>query len=101
MSAKSKTARRLVRKQVLITDEQNRLLAARSQSTNTPVAEIVRAAIDRELGLDVTDSGWRDQLLALAGSLADEPGLDTAVTNNRQRWSTRTRDILHTLSDND
>ena len=43
--------KRMVRKQVYLTETENRLLAARAREIGVTEAEIIRRALDRELGL--------------------------------------------------
>ena len=83
-----KTAQRMVRKQFLITADQNRRLKARARMLRCAEGELIRAAIDREVGA-IKAEDWKRRLLALAGALKDEVGLEERVTENRAQWSKR------------
>ncbi|KAB2849393.1 MAG: hypothetical protein F9K44_08100 [Hyphomicrobiaceae bacterium] len=83
-----KTPQRMVRKQFLITPEQNRRLKARARALRCAEGELIRAAIDREVGDNRADD-WKRRLLAVAGALKHEEGLEERVAANRARWSKR------------
>jgi len=91
----------MVRKQVFITAEQNRLLKAHARATGQPEAELIRAALDRELGADVAGDDWKRRMMACAGSLADADDLETTVARNRERWSRRSTEIVSRLKNDD
>jgi hypothetical protein len=84
---------RYVRKQILITPEQSRLLRATSRAQGVTEAQVIRAAIDRQLGIEADVDSWKRDLMALAGSLADEPGFSEAVRGNRTGWSAKSLSI--------
>jgi hypothetical protein len=80
----------MVRKQVFITAEQNRRLKQRAAQTGTVEAEVIRAAIDRELGLDTGgEGGWKDRMLAAAAQIEDADGLERRVNQLREGWNRR------------
>ena len=82
-------APRLVRKQILITAEQESLLKERARLSGLGQAALIRAAIDRELGVETTDDDWKSRLLTLAGALGDCDGLELRIAENRDRWRHR------------
>lgn len=92
-------AERLVRKQILISPEQSRLLKAKAQAAGLTEAAIIRTALDRELGIVAADEDWKRNLMAFAGSLADEVDLAETVRSNRAHWSARIDAISRTLGD--
>lgn len=61
------------RTQIYITEEQDRLIAARASDAGIPKAEVVRRALDEALGLDDGRDARRRAILATAGVLADAP----------------------------
>ena len=75
----------MIRKQILISDDQNRRLRAAAAAEGTTEAELVRKGID--LALDQANSdpeGWRERLLAVLENM--EPMTDFAdrVEANRK-----------------
>ena len=79
----------MIRKQVFITAEQNRKLKLRAAATGQAEAELIRAALDRELDNIAENDDWRECLLAFAGSIPDVDHLEARVAENRERWNTR------------
>jgi hypothetical protein len=79
----------MVRKQVFITAEQNRLLKQRAKAARKPQAELIRDAIDRELGIDSGKDDWKAGMMGAFGAVADEDGLEERIATLRQ--GTRTR----------
>lgn len=79
----------MVRKQVFITVEQNRLLKQRAKTTKRPEAELIRAAIDRELGIEGEKDDWKAEILKYAGALADEGGIEERIADLRRGTNTR------------
>jgi hypothetical protein len=79
----------MVRKQVFITPEQNRLLKQRAKATRRPEAELIRAAIDRELGIEGDKDDWKAGIMATFGALADEEGLEERIAELRRDTSAR------------
>jgi hypothetical protein len=92
-------AKRLVRKQFLITPEQSGLLKARARAVGLAEAAIVRAALDRELGIAAAEDDWKRNLMALAGALSDESDLANRVARNRARWAARSDAVAKALGD--
>lgn len=86
-----KSRPRMVRKQILITPEQSRRLKARARSMGRPEAEVIRSAIDREVGLEPDDPDWKRRLLSVAGSFSREEAdaLENLVRRNRTRLNSR------------
>lgn len=93
----------MVRKQILITPEQNRRLGARARSLGCPEAELIRTAIDRELGDEPADDDWKRRLLSAAGSLsateADE--VEANIRESRARRSKRAAALRRQMSGDD
>ncbi len=87
----------MVRKQVFITVEQNRLLKLRAKTARRPEAELIRAAIDRELGIESDKDDWKTRIMACAGALADDEGLAERVAKHRQRWNKRVDENIKRL----
>ena len=79
----------MIRKQVLITAEQNRLLKRRAKATRRPQAELIRAAIDRELGIERDGDDWKAGIANTFGALADEDGVEQRIAEARRGTSTR------------
>ena len=80
---------RLVRKQILITPQQQRLLRAQALAQGVPEADVVRAALDRELGIEEDGDVWKQQLLSFAGALRDEVDLERTIRENRAQMNKR------------
>ncbi len=87
----------MVRKQVFITIEQNRLLKQRAKAAGRPEAELIRGAIDRELGIETGKDDWKAEILKYAGALADDEGLAERVAANRRRWNKRVDENIQRL----
>jgi hypothetical protein len=88
MTTKIEKPSRMVRKQILITEEQSRLLDACARGKGVPASEIIRSALDRELRITPDSEDWR---AALDRFFEMEPlGEDFAkrVADNRKAWST-------------
>ena len=79
----------MVRKQVFITAEQNRLLKQRAKSTKRPEAELIRSAIDRELGIENEKGDWKAGIMATFGALADEEGFGERIAELRRATNAR------------
>ena len=79
----------MVRKQVFITPEQNRLLKLRAKATKRPEAELIRSAIDRELGVESQEDDWKAQIMSTFGALADEDGFDERIAEVRRGTKAR------------
>lgn len=77
--------KRMVRKQILLTPEQNRRLKQCAAAAGVPEADIVRQGVD--LALETRECGtrdWRDNFRQfLNGSPLDE-GFETRVRENKQ-----------------
>jgi uncharacterized protein YbjT (DUF2867 family) len=95
----------MIRKQVFITAEQNRLLKAHARATGQAEAELIRSALDRELGLTHPPEDWKSQLMRIVDDCkgGDFEGLATRVTEERQRqrelWAQRAEERRRKLSD--
>ncbi len=85
----------MVRKQLFITAEQNRLLKLRAKSAKRPEAELIRAAIDRELGIESDTDDWKARIMKCAGALKNDEGLAEQVAENRRRWNRRVEENIN------
>ena len=79
----------MVRKQVFITAEQNRLLKLRAKAAKRPEAELIRAAIDRELGIESEKDDWKAGIASTFGALADEEGFEERIADLRRGTNAR------------
>lgn len=79
----------MVRKQVFITADQDRKLKQRARAMKRPVAELIREAIDRELGGAAEAEDWKAGILAAAGALRDNDTIKATVAENRRRMNER------------
>ena len=79
----------MIRKQFFITAEQDRLLKRRASATGRPEVEVIRAAIDRELGTGAEPGDWKRRIMAFAGAIPDVEALESTVAKNRARWRRR------------
>jgi hypothetical protein len=85
---------KMVRKQLFITEEQNRRLKERAAVTGFSEGELVRAGIDLQLerGLDEQRT-WQsivDETIAkLSGAWADRDDLDDFLQKRRATWKKR------------
>lgn len=59
------------RTQIYITEEQERLIAARAHDAGVPKAEVIRRILDEALGLDDGVEARRRAILGTAGLLRD------------------------------
>lgn len=84
----------MVRKQVFITLEQNRALKKRAKATGRPEAELIRAAIDREMGIEKPNDDWKAEIMKYAGALADDEGFEARVAKNRRAWNARVEENI-------
>jgi hypothetical protein len=89
-----KKPERMVRKQILITPEQNRRLKARAAQTGTAEADIVRRGIEMALSAELaSQDDWRAQLgRALEAGALDEPFAERVRENKRvqgEAWRKR------------
>lgn len=79
---------KMVRKQVLITPEQNRRLKAHAAAVGTSEADIVRRGIERELEQappPVTEGDWKDAWRQACGMWKDRDDLDELYARLRTR----------------
>lgn len=94
----------MVRKQVFITAEQNRLLKSHARTTGQAEAELIRSALNRELGLATAPEDWKVELLGIVKDCqgGEFEGLATRVTKERQRqrklWARRAEETRRKLS---
>ena len=91
----NKSPKPMVRKQVLITADQNRRLKAHALAIGRPESDLIRAALDRELSQPQADQehdngdDWRMRLAELAGSVPEAKHLEQTIKENRERWRRR------------
>jgi predicted DNA-binding protein len=88
-----KKPQRMVRKQILITPEQNRRLKARAAQAGTAKADIVRRGIELALSAEQAEDDWRAQLgRALVAGALDEHFAERVRENKRvqaEAWRKR------------
>ncbi len=94
MQESVKTKRRMVRKQVFITAEQNRRLKTRAAATGVPEAVLIRAGIDLRLQQEAqSQRAWSDVVTEtvgkLSGAWAERGNLDEEMRGIRRRWNRR------------
>jgi predicted DNA-binding protein len=75
---------RMVRKQLLITPEQNRRIKALAAASGRTEADLLREAIEAKLALSETQD-WKAGWLAAAGMWADFPGIEDQIADARER----------------
>jgi hypothetical protein len=89
-----KSKRRMVRKQVFITADQNRRLKTRAAATGVSEAELIRAGIDLRLQQEAkSQRAWSDVVTEtvgkLSGAWAERANLDEEMREIRRRWNRR------------
>ena len=83
-------AQRLVRKQLLITQEQNRRLKTLAAASARPAAELVREALDAWLATQKAgEDDWKAGLMSVAGMWKDRTDLDAFYAERRKRRAER------------
>lgn len=86
-----KPNQRMVRKQFLITADQNRRLKAAAAASGMTEANLVRAGIERQLAESAKDDNWKERLLKLAGSLSPKEAshMEATIKEIRERSGRR------------
>jgi hypothetical protein len=89
----------MVRKQVLVTAEQNARLKSLASTTGRAEGELVREGIDKvlaEAGTTATASAndWRAGLMELRGMWADRTDLDDLFAERRMRRGKRRDEMM-------
>lgn len=79
----------MVRKQVLITADQNLRLKELAVASGVTEAEILRRALCTALAEQADNSIWKQNLMASAGMLEDNDRLEVVISENRLRWRRR------------
>ncbi|MFZ1104427.1 MAG: hypothetical protein WAN86_16535 [Hyphomicrobiaceae bacterium] len=84
----------MVRKQLFITEEQNRKLKERAAATGFSEGELVRAGIDLQLERDLEQQrAWQDvvdeTIAKLSGAWAEREDLHEEMREIRSRWNRR------------
>ena len=80
-----KKHRRMVRKQILITPEQNRRLKARAAQTGAAESDIVRRGIELALAAEpASEDDWRRGLDRLSGAWAERHDMQGFVRDLRK-----------------
>lgn len=83
---------RMVRKQILITPDQNRRLKARAKAGGVTEAEIVRQGVELALAAGTAaDEEWRAGLDRLAGAWIERGDMQTFVRDLRKGGDRRLR----------
>jgi hypothetical protein len=85
---------KMIRKQLFITEEQNRKLKERAAATGVSEAELIRAGIDLRLEQGAQDQrAWGDvvdeTVAKLSGAWAERENLDEEMREIRGRWNRR------------
>jgi len=80
---------KMVRKHVLITEEQDRRLKAVAAATGVSEAELVRAGIDLRLKENMEKPDWDTIAASLSGSWAQRENLHEEMRAIRRRWNRR------------
>ncbi len=85
---------RMIRKQLFITEEQNRKLKERAAATGVSEGELIRAGIDLRLEQAAEDQRtWQeivDETVAkLSGAWTKRENLDEEMREIRRRWNRR------------
>jgi hypothetical protein len=93
MQEPHKRKQRMIRKQVFITEEQNRRLKAEAARLGVAEADLVRAGIDLRLAQELHHDDWKSALERISGAWAERENLDEEMKAIRSRWSRR-REIL-------
>jgi len=88
MQKPAKSKRRMVRKQVFITAEQNRRLKTEAARLGVPEAELVRVGIDMRLDRKSDPDDWRNALDRLSGAWRNRDDMHDFIRDLR-RGSTR------------
>lgn len=84
------TPETMIRKQILITPEQDRRLRSRAAETGLAVAEIVRAGIDAELAHEpALSDDWKTGWQQACGMWRDRDDLDAQDSDRRERRRVR------------
>lgn len=77
---------RMVRKQLLITPEQNTQLGAIAAASSRPESELVREAVDQWLAKQKAgEEDWKKALLSVRGMWKDRTDLDEFYAERRRR----------------
>ena len=80
----------MVRKQLLLTREQNAKLKAAAAASGRSEGELVREAIDQWLvARRSEEDDWKKGLMSLAGMWADYPEIDQITAERRERLRLR------------
>lgn len=86
--AKGAQAQRLVRKQLLITHEQDQRLKMLAVASARPAAELVREALDAWLATQKAgEDDWKAGLMSVAGMWKDRTDLDALMDRSRRSWN--------------
>jgi hypothetical protein len=90
MQDKWPTKKRMIRKQVFITPEQNRRLKERSALSGVAEAQLIREGIDIVLEKQMReDDDWKVGLRRIAGMWKDYDELDVIIARRRARQRER------------
>jgi hypothetical protein len=93
MKEPHKRKRRMIRRQVFITEEQNQRLKGEAARLGVAEADLVRAGIDLRLAQELHDDDWKSARDRISGAWAERENLDEEMKAIRSRWSRR-REIL-------
>jgi predicted metal-dependent peptidase len=87
---------KMVRKQLFISDEQNRRIKARAAATGKSEGEVIRRGIDRELDDKTAEAegDWKDAWRQAAGIWKDYDEIDELMLRRRKRRRKRRVETL-------
>jgi exoribonuclease II len=88
ITSQPRSQKRFVRKQVLITEDQNLRLKALAAATGRSEAELVREAVDAKLE-QAEPHDWRASWREAAGMWSDYDQLDERIKAARGSWRKR------------
>jgi hypothetical protein len=80
---------KMVRKQLFITEEQNRKLKEQAAATGVSEAELIRTGIDLKLEGKPQRTDWRSLAESFSISWAEREDLEEEMREIRRRWNRR------------
>jgi hypothetical protein len=80
---------KMVRKQLFITEEQNRRLKERAAETGVSEAELIRAGIDLKVGGKGEKTDWLSLSESFSSAWAEREDLEEEMRNIRRSWNRR------------
>ncbi len=80
---------KMVRKQLFITEEQNRKLKEQAAASGVSEAELIRAGIDLKLEGKAEKTDWLSLSESFSSSWAEREGLEEEMREIRRSWNRR------------